>query len=160
MFNQFYRLFYPPPFFLHVFHKNKNHNMLALMFDPRFKNMQLVIMFLGCENVIVVVVEYDALLQNMGAVHLSMVIAISEFTQNHFTYNDIFCCSDENLLLFLLMETNKLLMFDKVEKAFDLHSQVDSKGLFHTIATTTNTYNKHIREHCVKGACWILMISY
>jgi hypothetical protein len=80
-------------------------------------------MFLGCENVIVVVVEYDALLQNVGAVHLSMFIAISEFTQNHFTYNDIFCCSDENLLLFLLMETNKLLMFDKVEKASNLHSQ-------------------------------------
>jgi hypothetical protein len=36
--------------------------MLAMMLDPRFKNIQLVIMSLGCENVIVVVVEYDALL--------------------------------------------------------------------------------------------------
>ncbi len=43
--------------------------MLALMFDPRFYNMQLVIMFLGYENVVVVVVEYDTLLQNVGAVH-------------------------------------------------------------------------------------------
>jgi len=86
---------------------------VALIFDPRFKNMQLVIMFLGCENVIVVFV-HDALLQNVGAVHLSTFIATSEFTQNHLTYMDIFCCNDENLLLFLLMETNKLLMFDKV----------------------------------------------
>ncbi len=38
-------------------------------------------------------------------------------------HKDIFCCSDENLLLFLPMETNKLLMFDKVEKASNLHSQ-------------------------------------
>jgi hypothetical protein len=114
--------------------------MLALMFDPRFKNMQLVIMFLGCENVIVVFVEHDALLQNVGAIHLFMFIVTSEFIQNHLTYKDIFCCSDENLLLFLLMETNKLLMFDKVENAFDFHSQMYFEGLFHTIATTTNTY--------------------
>jgi hypothetical protein len=38
---------------------------------------------------------------------------------------------DENLLLFILMEANKLLMPNKVEKAFDLHSQVDFEGLFH-----------------------------
>jgi hypothetical protein len=43
--------------------------MLALMLDPRFYNMQLVIMFLGYGNVDVVVVEYDALLQNVGAIH-------------------------------------------------------------------------------------------
>jgi hypothetical protein len=42
--------------------------------------MQLVIIFLGCENVILVVVEYDALLQNVGAVHLSMLIVTSEIT--------------------------------------------------------------------------------
>jgi hypothetical protein len=33
--------------------------MLALMFDPRFKSMCLVTMFLSCENSIVVVAEYD-----------------------------------------------------------------------------------------------------
>jgi hypothetical protein len=29
------------------------------MFDPRFKRMQLVTMFLGCENVVVMVAKYD-----------------------------------------------------------------------------------------------------
>jgi hypothetical protein len=43
--------------------------MLAMMLDLRFKNMQSVIMFLGYENVNVVVVEY-ALLQNVGVDHL------------------------------------------------------------------------------------------
>jgi len=46
-------------FFLHVFDKEKSNNMLVLMFDPRFKNMHLVTMFLGHENATVVVVEYD-----------------------------------------------------------------------------------------------------
>lgn len=32
---------------------------MALMFDPRFKNMRLVIAFLGHENVIAIVFEYD-----------------------------------------------------------------------------------------------------
>jgi hypothetical protein len=45
---------------------------------------------------------------------------------------------DKKLLLPLLMMANKLLMLDKVEEACNLHSQVDSKGLFHT--TITNTY--------------------
>jgi hypothetical protein len=45
---------------LHVFDKKKSHNMLVLMFDPRFKIMCLVIMFLGHENAVVVVVRgYD-----------------------------------------------------------------------------------------------------
>lgn len=49
--------------------------------------------------------------------------------------------NDEKLLLPLLMETNKLLKPNKVGEAFDLHSQVDSKGFFHTTTTTTtNTY--------------------
>jgi hypothetical protein len=33
--------------------------MLALMFDLRFKNMQLVTTYLACENVTPIVVEYD-----------------------------------------------------------------------------------------------------
>jgi hypothetical protein len=45
--------------FLHVFDKEKGHNMLILMFDPRFKNMHLVTMFLGHENATGVVIEYD-----------------------------------------------------------------------------------------------------
>jgi hypothetical protein len=33
--------------------------MLVLMFDPRFKTMLLVTMYVGCEIIVVVVVEYD-----------------------------------------------------------------------------------------------------
>jgi hypothetical protein len=33
--------------------------MLALMFDPCFKNMLLVVMYLGWQNVDVLVAEYD-----------------------------------------------------------------------------------------------------
>jgi hypothetical protein len=33
--------------------------MLALMFDLRFKNMQLITMYLGCENAVVMVAKYD-----------------------------------------------------------------------------------------------------
>jgi hypothetical protein len=47
--------------FLNGFDK-KGHNMLALMFDQRFKNMQLVVNYLGCENTFSLVVEYDAFL--------------------------------------------------------------------------------------------------
>ncbi len=47
---------------------------------------------------------------------------------------------DEILLLPLRMEANKLLMFDNVEMTFNFHSQVDSKGLFHTTTTTIDTY--------------------
>jgi hypothetical protein len=48
--------------------------------------------------------------------------------------------NDEKLLLPLLMETNNLLKPNRVGGAFDLHSQVDSKGSFHTTTTTTYTY--------------------
>ncbi len=33
--------------------------MLVLMFDPKFKNMLLVTMYLGNENVVIVVIKYD-----------------------------------------------------------------------------------------------------
>jgi hypothetical protein len=33
--------------------------MLVLMFDPRFKTMLLVTMYVGCEIIVVVIVEYD-----------------------------------------------------------------------------------------------------
>jgi len=96
-------------FFLHVFDKEKGHNMLVLMFDPRFKNMHLVTMFLGHENAIVVIFEYN-----------------------------------EKLLLPLLMMASKLLMLERVEKACNLHSQVDFEGLFHTTTTTTITTNTYM----------------
>jgi hypothetical protein len=45
--------------FLYAFNRKQGHNMLALMFDLRFKNMQLVTTYLAHENVIPIVVEYD-----------------------------------------------------------------------------------------------------
>jgi hypothetical protein len=54
--------------------------------------------------------------------------------------------NDEKLLLPLLMETNNLLKPNRVGGAFDLHSQVDSKGSFHT--TTTNTYIGYLLGSC------------
>jgi hypothetical protein len=33
--------------------------MFALMFDPKFKTIKLVTMYLGCEIVTIVVVKYD-----------------------------------------------------------------------------------------------------
>jgi len=43
--------------FWHAFNRKRGNNILALMFDLKFKNMQLVIAFLGYENV--VIVDYD-----------------------------------------------------------------------------------------------------
>jgi hypothetical protein len=34
---------------VHIFDTRKGHNMLVLMFDPRFKSMKLVTMFMGHE---------------------------------------------------------------------------------------------------------------
>jgi hypothetical protein len=56
---------------------------------------------------------------------------------------------DEKLLLPLLMETNKLLMPNKVEDAFDFHSQVDSEGLLHTITTIIDTYMDIVSKELV-----------
>jgi len=56
---------------------------------------------------------------------------------------------DENLLLPLLMEANKLLMSNKFEGVYDLHSQVDSKGLLHTITTTIDTYMDIVSKELV-----------
>ncbi len=56
--------------------------------------------------------------------------------------------NDAKLLLSLLMETNNLLKPNRVGKAFDLHSQVDSKGSFHTTTTTTNTYIGYLLGSC------------
>jgi hypothetical protein len=42
-----------------AFNKRNGHNMLVFMFNPRFLNIQLVTRYLGCENVVDLVVEYD-----------------------------------------------------------------------------------------------------
>ncbi len=45
--------------FLHAYDRKRGHNMLVLMFDPRFKIMKLITIFLGCENGVVIVAKYD-----------------------------------------------------------------------------------------------------
>jgi len=59
MMRQILKVLLPFIFFLHAFDKKKGHNMLALMFDTRCKNMWLVTAFLGLEIVIAIVVNYD-----------------------------------------------------------------------------------------------------
>jgi hypothetical protein len=39
------------------FDNKMGHNMLVLMFDLTFNNLQLVIAFLGCENVVIIVTK-------------------------------------------------------------------------------------------------------
>ncbi len=56
--------------------------------------------------------------------------------------------NDEKLLLPLLMKTNNLLKPNRIGEAFDLHSQADSKGSFHTTTTTTNTYIGYLLGSC------------
>ncbi len=46
-------------YLLYAFDKKRDHNMLVLMFDSRFKSMQLVTMYLGDENVVIEVIKYD-----------------------------------------------------------------------------------------------------
>jgi hypothetical protein len=47
-------------------------------------------------------------------------------------------------------------MLDKVEEAFDFHSQVDFEGLFHitTTTTTTNTYMNIVQRELVGFQCF------
>ncbi len=68
--------------------------MLALMLDPRFKNMQLVTMYLGQENVVAFVAEYD-----------------------------------DEIILPLLINVCKLLVFSYGAKFENLVIQVNSKNL-------------------------------
>jgi hypothetical protein len=52
------------------------------MLDPRYKSMHLVTTYVGCDNVVVLVVEYDQellLLLLMEVYKLSMPIIIKEF---------------------------------------------------------------------------------
>ncbi len=43
---------------------------------------------------------------------------------------------DEKLLLPILLEINKLLMFNKIKTTYNIHSQVAFEALFHTTTTT------------------------
>jgi hypothetical protein len=55
----YFEVLLPFIYFLDTFNKIKGHNMFALMFDPKFKTIKLVTMYLGCEIVTIVVVKYD-----------------------------------------------------------------------------------------------------
>ncbi len=56
---------------------------------------------------------------------------------------------DEKLLMLLLIEGNKFLMFSKVEVIFDLHSKVNSKGLFHITSSIVETYKDIVSKELV-----------
>jgi hypothetical protein len=45
--------------FMHGFQKKKNHNMLVLILDLGYKNMCLVITYLGCEAAATLMANYD-----------------------------------------------------------------------------------------------------
>jgi hypothetical protein len=45
--------------FLKKFDEKKTHNMLALMLDPRFKSLHLVSSFIGCDQGVAFVEQYD-----------------------------------------------------------------------------------------------------
>jgi hypothetical protein len=51
--------FHPLFLFMHGFDKKKRHNMLFLMLDLKYKNMHLVIIYLGHEIVTTLVVDYN-----------------------------------------------------------------------------------------------------
>ncbi len=47
--------------FLREVEKKKDHNILALMLDPKFKSMRLVSIYMGHDNGAILVVAYDEL---------------------------------------------------------------------------------------------------
>jgi hypothetical protein len=57
--HQTLKVFQPFFSFFNGFDKKRGHNMLPLMFNSRFKSMQLVANYLGHETTFLLVVEYD-----------------------------------------------------------------------------------------------------
>jgi hypothetical protein len=45
--------------FFKKYERNKTHNMLSLMLDLRFKSLKLVLSFIGREQAVFIVEEYD-----------------------------------------------------------------------------------------------------
>jgi len=45
--------------FAYIFDKKMDHNMLALMLDPRLKSLQLVTNYIDHENASTLVAQYD-----------------------------------------------------------------------------------------------------
>jgi hypothetical protein len=49
----------PIPFVMLSFQQDKIHNMLAMMLDPHFKRLGLLIQYVGKERVLQIASEYD-----------------------------------------------------------------------------------------------------
>ncbi len=56
---------------------------------------------------------------------------------------------DEKLLILLLMEANKFLMFSRVEVIFYLRLEANSEGLFHITSSITKTYKDIVSKKLV-----------
>jgi hypothetical protein len=56
---------------------------------------------------------------------------------------------DEKLLIFLLMEIIKFLMFGKVEIIFDFHSEVNFEGILHITSLIVETYKDIVSKELV-----------
>jgi hypothetical protein len=53
------KVFKPSMDFFNAFYFHQIHNMLALMLDPSFKSLQVMKSFLGHNNAIHLIIEYD-----------------------------------------------------------------------------------------------------
>lgn len=56
---------------------------------------------------------------------------------------------DEKLLILLLMEIIKFLMFGKVEVIFDFHSEVNFEGILHITSSIVETYKDIVSKELV-----------
>ncbi len=54
------------------------------------------------------------------------------------------------ILLQLLMELNKLLVFERAKKTFNFHLEGDFKGVFHTTSTTIDTFKDIVSRELVE----------
>jgi len=86
---------------MHLIRK-KGHNMLVLMFDPRFKNTQLVTTFLGHENVIAIVAKYDQkllfpLLTKVIKLLMRVIVKETKDLQSQGNVEDLFKTTSTNV---------------------------------------------------------------
>ncbi len=108
----------PEPFpllFTHI-SKENGHTKLVLILDPRYKSMHLVRTYAGCDNVVVLVVEYDWKLLFpllMEVYKLSMPIIIKEF--------DEFRSRTKNEDFFYTIQTTANILKDLVGREFYIY---------------------------------------
>ncbi len=50
--------------FFKNYEKNKSHNILSFMLDPRFKSLRLVSFLIGQKHVVSIMEEYDQILDS------------------------------------------------------------------------------------------------